>query len=177
MRAASTTFGGQRRPIRARLIAGLIAVLLVCGCGPAVPTASAPAASPMDPTLAASSRPLASSGPPVMRSADDRDNGSTISIRRGQQLVLSLGNDAVGGTYWQIAAPKPAGVIRGGSVSVHPRIQPGQVAGSGVGTVIQEFTAAADGTTTISARRTTCGEALQCSQQQATFTITIVVTD
>ena len=175
MSAASTTVGEHSRPTRTRFVASLIAMLLVCACSPAMPTARVPAASRIDPTPAVAGRPPASSGPSPTRSADDRDNGSTISLRRGEKLVLSLGDDAVGGTYWQIAAPRPAGVVRGGPVSVHPRIQPDQVAGSGVGTVTQEFTAAVDGTTSISARRTTCGEALRCHQQQATFTITIVV--
>ncbi len=176
MSAASTIVERKTGPIRTRLIAGLVGVVLVCGCSAAA-REPASAVSPIEPTAAAMSRPPVSSGRPAERSAEDRDNGSTISLRLGQQLVLSLGDDAVGGTYWQIAAAQPGGVVRGGPVRVHRQVDPGQVAGSGVGTVVEEFTAVAVGTTHVTARRTTCGEALRCSQQQATFAITILVTD
>jgi len=118
-----------------------------------------------------------SSGRPAPRSADERDNGSTIVLRLGRQLVLNLGDDAVGGTYWQVSEARPGGVVRGGPVTVHPKVAGGQVAGTGFGTVVQEFTAVSVGRTSVTAQRTTCGEALRCSHQQATFAITIVVTD
>jgi predicted secreted protein len=177
MMSAASSIAGRHAPAVRMLIAGLIAVLSVCGCGTAVPASGTPAASAIDRKPAANGQPPAAPAPPATRSVDGRDNGSTVVLRRGQHLVLSLGDNAVGGTYWHLAPPHPGGVVRGGPVSVHSRNHPGQIAGSGVGTVVQEFTAEADGTTNISAHRTSCGEALRCSLQQATFTITIDVAD
>ena len=177
MSAASTSVGRQPRPTRAGLIAGLLGAVVISGCSAAMHAPSAPAASPNDLTPAAMSQQPTSSGRLATRSADDRDNGSTILLRLGQQLVLSLGDDAVGGTYWQIFEAQPGGVVRGGPVTVHPEVERGQVAGSGFGTVVQEFTAVSVGRTGVTAQRTTCGEAMRCSHQQATFAITIVVTD
>jgi hypothetical protein len=46
----------------------------------------------------------------------------------------------------------------------------------GCGTVTQGFVALSDGSATVRASRTTCGEAMACPPQDATYEVTVRVT-
>ena len=132
----------------------------------AAPTSTpAPTAVPSAPMVPASAPPLA--GPQVT----ETDNGHTLRVHVGSELKLILHN-----TYWQIAgssstavvAPLGAAVYSGaGLISCIP--------GSGCGTVTQAFRAAGLGQATLTASRTSCGEALQCTGTAGSYKVTIVV--
>ena len=132
---------------------------------PAPTSTSAPSAAPSAPAIPASAPPLA--GPQVT----ETDNGHTLRLHAGSELKLILHN-----TYWQIVgssdltvlAPVGAAVYSGaGMISCIP--------GSGCGTVTQVFRAAGLGQATLTASRTSCGEALQCTGTAGSFKVTIVV--
>lgn len=78
-------------------------------------------------------------------------------------------------TYWRIrGSSNPAAVRRSGSSSVStsgPCVPPG----SGCGTIRAPFRAVGAGTATLSAHRTTCGEALRCSPARSRFSVSIKV--
>ena len=130
---------------------------------------SAPTAAPSAPAIPASAPPSAPplAGPQVT----ETDNGHTLRIHAGSELKLILHN-----TYWQIVgssdlavlAPVGAAVYSGaGTISCIP--------GSGCGTVTQVFRAAGLGQAILTASRTSCGEALQCTGTAGSFKVAIVV--
>ena len=132
---------------------------------PAPTSTSAPSAAPSAPAIPASAPPLAGS------QVTETDNGHTLRLHAGSELKLILHN-----TYWQIVgssdltvlAPVGAAVYSGaGMISCIP--------GSGCGTVTQVFRAAGLGQATLTASRTSCGEALQCTGTAGSFKVTIVV--
>ena len=132
---------------------------------PAPISTSAPTAAPSAPAIPASAPPLAGA------QITETDNGHTLRVHAGSELKLILHN-----TYWQIVgssstavlAPVGAAVYSGaGLISCIP--------GSGCGTVTQVFRAAGLGQATLTASRTSCGEALQCTGTAGSFKVTIVV--
>jgi hypothetical protein len=160
------------------LAAGL---LTSCGAvGPRPAATSSPGASPViDPTTAAG---LPSPGVPLhtpptnaqgVMVITDQDNGHSISLRAGRRLELQLAS-----TYWQVDGSSNSSVLRltaGTSVSVSPQIR-GCVPGEGCGTVTALFDAVAPGTADVSARRTSCGEAMSCTGNLGFYRVTVVVT-
>lgn len=136
----------------------------------AAPTSTpAPTAVPSAPMVPAS--PPASAPPLAGPQVTETDNGHTLRVHVGSELKLILHN-----TYWQIAgssstavvAPLGAAVYSGaGLISCIP--------GSGCGTVTQAFRAAGLGQATLTASRTSCGEALQCTGTAGSYKVTIVV--
>ena len=52
---------------------------------------------------------------------------------------------------------------------------PGCVPGGGCGTVTATYGAVHAGRVTVTANRTSCGEALRCSPEQGSFTVAVVV--
>jgi hypothetical protein len=115
--------------------------------------------------------PSASAPPLAGAQITETDNGQTLRVHAGSELKLILHN-----TYWQIAgssdpavlAPLGAAVYSGaGLISCIP--------GTGCGTVTQVFRAAGLGQATLTASRTSCGEALQCAGTAGSYRVTIVV--
>lgn len=102
-------------------------------------------------------------------SATDGDNGKTITLRTNDKLTLSLPS-----TYWTIAKPSNTHVIElaGNQVTTPSR---DCVPGGGCGTAVAHFTAVSVGSAHITASRTTCGEALACTGNQGSFSLTVVV--
>jgi hypothetical protein len=101
---------------------------------------------------------------------DEHANGTTVQLCAGQQLSVQLHS-----TYWQgVASNEPAILHRTAPTSVTPAPTPG-FPGVGCGTLITGFQGIAAGTATVSAHRTTCGEALLCRPSQRDFSVTIVV--
>lgn len=95
------------------------------------------------------------------------ENGRTVSLHRGDSIVVRLTS-----TYWRLRAPSDA-VLSGGRATT--RAEPGGVPGSGRGTVTARYVATQAGRTTITAGRTSCGEALRCVGGQGSYSVTVVV--
>lgn len=99
------------------------------------------------------------------------DNGSTVSVPAGTTLTLVLHS-----TYWTVdPSSNPAVLAERGSPTVAPQTQ-GCVPGQGCGTVAAHFGAIAAGTATISAHRSSCGEALRCTPDQSSYRVLVRVT-
>jgi hypothetical protein len=139
-----------------------VAVLAACGAAGAVPGGVALASAGSIPTSA----PAASRHSVTVR---DAANGTTVRIRIGTRLTVRLGS-----TYWTFhGSSNPAVLREAGTPKVKPR--GGCVPGAGCGTVTARFVARRAGTATVTASRTTCGEALQCTGGQGTYRLTVVV--
>jgi len=102
----------------------------------------------------------------------DADNGGSATVPVGQKVVLSLAS-----TYWTISGPSDARVL---SQDAQPTVIPGgascpKIPGTGCGTVVATFTASAPGQADLGADRTSCGEALRCSEAQAHWRLHVLV--
>lgn len=107
---------------------------------------------------------------PRQATVSEPDNGSTVSVPAGTTLTLVLHS-----TYWTIdPSSNPAVLAERGSPTVDPQTQ-GCVPGQGCGTVTARFGAVAAGTATISAHRSSCGEALRCTPDQSSYRILVRV--
>lgn len=95
---------------------------------------------------------------------------------KGRTVHLSVGDSVrvrLNTTFWQFEAPSGAVVPAG-----RPVVRPDgghTIPGSGSGTVIATYRADKVGRATITASRTSCGEALRCINGQGAFRLTVVV--
>lgn len=106
---------------------------------------------------------------PIVRIAE-RQNKGTVTLRRGQQLRVVLHS-----TYWQFQkAPNPSVLRLERAPKVRPRLS-GCVPGEGCGTVTATYLAAARGSSTVSAERNSCGEAMGCTGDTGRYTVRVVV--
>jgi hypothetical protein len=113
----------------------------------------------------------ASAGAGVV-AVDEHADGTTVTLRPDQQLEVTLHS-----TYWTLAAPDDAAVLR---VDIPPTPATdascrSAIPGSGCGSVTATYTAARAGSTTLTAHRDTCGEALRCVGAQADWRVTVRV--
>jgi hypothetical protein len=101
----------------------------------------------------------------------DQANRTTLRLCVGQTLRLSLHS-----TYWGNIESSPDTVVKalGPTVVVSPA-PVGCAPGVGCGTLVTEFRGLAPGTATVSAHRTSCGEALLCTPDHRSFSLTVVV--
>jgi hypothetical protein len=106
-------------------------------------------------------------GQPSTVSVRQSDQGRRVSVTKNSTVVVRLDS-----TYWQIQPPS-SGVLHLISTSVHR--DAGGVPGSGHGTVIARYRAAAAGQAVVSATRRVCGEAMACAPAQRSFRVTVVV--
>ena len=105
------------------------------------------------------------------RHLDDRNNHGTVSVHVGQTVELTLAS-----TYWTIGAPSGTALGAVGPERKTPNYtKPGCHGGTGCGTDVRDFKAVRTGTSGISATRSTCGEALRCSDAQSRFFVTVHV--
>jgi hypothetical protein len=104
----------------------------------------------------------------------DKNNGDTLVLRRGQQLSVVLSS-----TYWQFQSSSNPAVLRPeGRPQVNPQLPPGSggcVPGQGCGAASATFLAIAAGRVTVTATRTTCGEALRCIGANGRFSLQVIV--
>ena len=129
-------------------------------------TATTPATRP--PATTATTQPSRSGTIQVSES----DAGTTVRVTVGSTLVVVLHS-----TYWGFASPSNTAVLRQvGGVTTVPVLPPACVPGGGCGTVSVTYQAAAAGQSEISASRTTCGEALQCTGNGGSYSLQVVVT-
>jgi hypothetical protein len=166
------------RGVRPSLLAAVIAALLTaCGAaGGTQPAAQTPAGGPASSPSAGQQTPAQvplrtpPTNEPRTLVVRDQDNGHAVSIRVGERLSVVLAS-----TYWQLDSSSNPTVLRPlAPATVSP--QPGGcVPGGGCGAVNELFEAAAAGRADVTAKRTTCGEALSCTGNQGLFRITVVV--
>jgi len=108
--------------------------------------------------------------PPDVLQLNDAANGTTVTIAFGGRIQVSLAS-----TYWMFDPPSNPAVL---AVQGPPQVAPcpyKTVPGSGCGTATMTFLAEAAGTATISAHRTSCGEAMACTGAQGSFKVSVVV--
>jgi hypothetical protein len=105
------------------------------------------------------------------RTVTESDAGHTVVVPRGTTVLLVLHS-----TYWTFDGSSNSGVLRASSAEAHHPDPPGTcMPGMGCGTVEQSFTALAVGTASLSAHRSTCGEAFPCSAKNSSFHVEIHV--
>lgn len=113
-------------------------------------------------------------GHPTVTLTED-DNGHAVTLHPGQHLQVILHS-----TYWTFDGGTDTSVLaRQGDTVFHPGT-PGRggcpsFPGSGCGTAVQDYVADGPGTSTVTASRTTCGEALLCAPDQSTWTVDVTV--
>jgi hypothetical protein len=106
----------------------------------------------------------------VTKTVTDHDKGTTVTLRVGDRLKVALAS-----TYWTIQDSAKPSVLRADGRQVTTATAKGCVTGAGCGTASRTFSAVGKGTTTVSASRTTCGEALLCTGGNGKFSVTVVV--
>lgn len=106
----------------------------------------------------------------VVVGANDGSNGHTVAMQRGQRLRVVLSS-----TYWQLQQSSNT-VVLGlvGRPTISPQVTE-CVPGRGCGTATATYLASADGKATVTATRTSCGEALRCIGASGQFTLHVVV--
>jgi hypothetical protein len=93
---------------------------------------------------------------------DEAANGSDVTLAPGDHLQVTLHS-----TYWQFnPSSDPAVLAADGGPKTGPGTNCPKYPGSGCGTVTQTYTALKAGKASISADRTTCGEAMACNPAQ-----------
>lgn len=106
-------------------------------------------------------------------SASETDNGHTITVTVGQRLQVVLHS-----TYWHFTDPTGTTLRAAGQqTATQPLNSPNGhcVPGEGCGTVTAWYDAVAPGTTTVTANRTSCGEARGCGPNDGSYQLTVVV--
>jgi hypothetical protein len=102
---------------------------------------------------------------------DESANASKITLNRGDHLQVTLHS-----TYWRFdPSSDPLVLAADGGPQSAPGTDCPRFPGSGCGTVTQPSTAFGAGTATVTAGRTTCGEALACSPSQSEFKLSVHV--
>jgi hypothetical protein len=151
------------RPPRTAALAAAATAALVAACGaPAVVT----------PTVAPQATAAASS-PPASREVSDGDRGTTVTLRTGGALRVVLHS-----TYWEIDPASDPAVLRSDGEQTYAPDPPGRcVPGGGCGTVTRGFHAVQPGRAVVTAHRTSCGEALRCTGDAGTWSVTVLVSD
>ena len=96
------------------------------------------------------------------------DRGRTVALHPGDELVVTLRS-----TYWHFRPSPDRDVLGAGRATVHSA--PGGPPGTGIGTVRVRYRAVSAGTTTVTAGRRVCGEALRCTTGQSGYRLTVVV--
>jgi hypothetical protein len=102
--------------------------------------------------------------------AGDGSNGHTIAMRRGQRLIVALSS-----TYWQLQRSSNTTVLGlVGSPTINPQLA-GCIPGGGCGTATATYRASSAGRATVTATRTSCGEALRCVGASGQFALRVIV--
>jgi hypothetical protein len=135
-----------------RRLIGLVLLLAACSVGPGgVPSGSSPT--------------------PAGTAISEADNGHTVNVAVGSEITLQLGN-----TYWQIQPSSDPAVLAIESGPTASGAAPTAcLPGMGCGSVAATFRALSEGQATITASRTSCGEALLCTGSAGAYEVTIVV--
>ena len=141
-----------------RALISLVVLLAACSAeSAAIPSGSSPAPVPTPSNLQVS----------------ESSNGQSLTVAVGSEVTIRLAN-----TYWQIQPSSDSGVL----VLVSGPTASGAAAsaclpGMGCGMVTATFRALTPGQATITASRTTCGEALLCTGSAGAYEVNVVVSD
>ena len=157
---------GVTRSVSALAAAACLAGLpLVAGCA-----SSNAATVPVGAGSSAVPSSVAPSSGTVM--VKDDSNGKTVHVHVGSLVRLVLAS-----SYWSVHGSSASAVLRqAGQSSLLPRPSNcAAIPGLGCQPEQTDFTAAAAGTATVTADRTSCGEAMACRPDQKHFAVTIVV--
>jgi hypothetical protein len=162
-------------PMRLLTVAGATVLLALSACqsGPMAPPPPPPGTTGAGTGtgVATGSRPPpGTTGGRVV--VDEQQNRSNVRLTVGQRLEFDLHN-----LYWTVqGSPTPRLLSQDGPTQqVLP--SPGACPpGVGCGLLRTTFTAHQTGTVTLTASRTTCGEALRCTGDQGSYRITVVIT-
>ena len=151
---------------RGCLVMASLAVLVLAGCGRAAGGGGGPAGTA---SAAAVAPPSDAVGTVT---AGDADNGRTLTLSVGDKLVVRLAS-----TYWRFSTPAGGGPLVGLGPAEVTASPPGAgcVPGAGCGAVVATFRAVLAGQETVSADRTTCGEAMRCTGGAGTYRLYLVV--
>jgi hypothetical protein len=142
------------------VLIGLGLLLAACSVGVA--------ATPSTPIFSPTATPGATTS---LRQVSEADNGRSVTVPVGSEVTVVLGN-----TYWQIAGSSdPAVLVLVSGPTASAAGMTACVPGAGCGTASAVFRAVAPGRATITASRTTCGEALRCTGTAGVYEVTIVV--
>jgi hypothetical protein len=108
-------------------------------------------------------------GHTVLTVSDNR-NGQTVVLRTGEQLRVDLAS-----TYWSIQPPTNMTVLSPqGDARVLPQLDH-CVPGGGCGHVIQVYVATTIGRSSVTATRSSCGEAMGCTPAASRFQVLVTV--
>ncbi len=109
---------------------------------------------------------------PQVIAVHDSANGTTVSARVGDTVVLTLSS-----SYWHVAGSSAPRILRQyGPAALLPRPSDcPAIPGLGCVPIRVTFKALTDGTAIVKASRTICGEALRCGKQATHFTLTVLV--
>jgi hypothetical protein len=107
----------------------------------------------------------------VVHNVGDTANGTTVHVRVGDTVRVTLHS-----TYWQMDPPSTSALKASDSaVSASPP-GPGNVPGSGAGTVVTSYLIVHSGAAKITAQRTSCGEAMLCPPNMRSYVVTLSIT-
>jgi hypothetical protein len=138
--------------------------------GSTSPTAI-PSGGSTSPTAIPSGGSTSPTAMPSQLQVGDANNGHSLTVVVGSEVTIQLGN-----TYWMIGASSDPTVLALVSGPTASGAAPSAcLPGMGCGIVTAVFRALAPGQATISASRTTCGEALLCTGSAGVYEVTIVV--
>jgi hypothetical protein len=128
------------------------------------PTTTVPPTSLVPPTTTV---PSATTAPMEVAFAD-ADNGRTVRLQMHDVVVVTLHS-----TYWTFGSLSSPAVLQPVGSPVYAPQRQGCVPGQGCGTVTARFRVVAHGQSTITASRSSCGEALRCSPDQSSWRLTV----
>ncbi|MGA3057303.1 MAG: hypothetical protein ABSE70_04600 [Candidatus Limnocylindrales bacterium] len=131
---------------------------------------STPMSSPA-PAGTGSTAPATPAGPTSTTELGEADSGRTLTVSVGATVKLVLHN-----IYWTVHdSPDPSVMTMVGQPVYSGAGAVKCIPGTGCGTVTATFKALAPGNALISASRSSCGEALQCTGGAGMFEVTVVV--
>jgi hypothetical protein len=112
----------------------------------------------------------------TLKVATFANNNQTLKVSVGQSFRVTLDS-----TYWEFSTTFNKNVLSSNNKPSITLIQPGPTApqgcqhpGSGCGSISFLYKVKSAGTTTITAVRSSCGEAIQCTPANSKFKLTIL---
>lgn len=137
----------------------------------ATASSSTASSAPQTSVPATSTVPGSSSSSAAAITVSEAENGTTLTVDRGADVIVVLHS-----TYWQFQqASAPKVLVQAAPVVQGDPPNRAGVPGSGKGIARESYHAQAAGTATITATRTSCGEAMRCTAGQGLYRITVVV--
>ena len=148
--------------------------LLGAGCSSAEVTTTSVQQTPSTPPPSSVPATTTPPTPPVVsfltKNVSDADTKSTVNVKVGDHIQIVLHS-----TYWQFPATA-SNMFKQLSEPSYAPLLGGHVPGSGAGTVTVEYVVTQTGTGTLTASRTSCGEAMRCTGDQGSFSLKVTAT-